>query len=148
MECSNWCFKYGLVAKRFKNFRRFVYDYEAETFNGVNGATENKSGPKVFCKVCFSAPNVITSTSIWWPQIEKDNAKIIFYLLYRLKLMYPRPVASSSAQQSALWVRLLMWMKKGPQCTVLLLELRLSKMPWPSEPPCYVSKDFAFNFII
>lgn len=41
------------VAKRFKNFRRFVYNYEAETFNGVNGATDNKSGPKVFCKVCL-----------------------------------------------------------------------------------------------
>lgn len=40
-----------LVAKRFKNFRRFVYDYEAEIINGVNGATDNKSGPKVSCKV-------------------------------------------------------------------------------------------------
>lgn len=52
---SNWCLKYFLVAKRFKNFRRFVYDYEAETFNGVNGATDNKSGPKVSCKVCLTA---------------------------------------------------------------------------------------------
>lgn len=40
-----------LVAKRFKNFRRFLYQYEAETLNGVNGATNLKNGPKVTCKV-------------------------------------------------------------------------------------------------
>ncbi|XP_037606933.1 apolipoprotein B-100-like [Sebastes umbrosus] len=45
-----------LLAKRFKNFRRFMYDYEAETFNGVNGATDNKSGPKVSCKVEVEVP--------------------------------------------------------------------------------------------
>ncbi|XP_028253196.1 apolipoprotein B-100-like [Parambassis ranga] len=44
------------LAKRFKNFRRFVYNYEAETFNGINGATDNKSGPKVFCKVEVDVP--------------------------------------------------------------------------------------------
>uniref|UniRef100_A0A671W5P2 Vitellogenin domain-containing protein n=1 Tax=Sparus aurata TaxID=8175 RepID=A0A671W5P2_SPAAU len=51
-EQSPVCF----LAKRFKNFRRFVYDYEAETFNGVNGATEDKSGPKVSCKVEVDVP--------------------------------------------------------------------------------------------
>ncbi|XP_029281256.1 apolipoprotein B-100-like [Cottoperca gobio] len=44
------------LAKRFKNFRRFVYDYEAETFNGVNEATDNKNGPKVSCKVEVEVP--------------------------------------------------------------------------------------------
>ncbi|KAG7508735.1 apolipoprotein B-100-like [Solea senegalensis] len=44
------------LAKRFKNFRRFVYNYEAETFNGVNGGTDNKSGPKVSCKVEVDVP--------------------------------------------------------------------------------------------
>ncbi|KAK5884319.1 hypothetical protein CesoFtcFv8_018155 [Champsocephalus esox] len=44
------------LAKRFKNFRRFVYDYEAQTSNGVNGATDNKSGPKVSCKVEVEVP--------------------------------------------------------------------------------------------
>lgn len=33
-----------------------MYDYEAETFNGVNGATDNKSGPKVSCKVEVDVP--------------------------------------------------------------------------------------------
>ncbi|KAM9338993.1 apolipoprotein B-100-like [Symphorus nematophorus] len=44
------------LAKRFKNFRRFVYDYKAETFNGVNGATPSKSGPEVSCKVEVDVP--------------------------------------------------------------------------------------------
>ncbi|KAK9531434.1 hypothetical protein VZT92_010860 [Zoarces viviparus] len=44
------------LGKRFKNFRRYVYDYEAETFNGVNGATKDKSGPKISCKVEVDVP--------------------------------------------------------------------------------------------
>uniref|UniRef100_A0A3Q2XSY2 Vitellogenin domain-containing protein n=1 Tax=Hippocampus comes TaxID=109280 RepID=A0A3Q2XSY2_HIPCM len=39
-----------------KHFRRFVYDYEAETFNGVPGATDNKSGPKISCQVELDVP--------------------------------------------------------------------------------------------
>uniref|UniRef100_A0A3Q3G180 Vitellogenin domain-containing protein n=1 Tax=Labrus bergylta TaxID=56723 RepID=A0A3Q3G180_9LABR len=35
---------------------RFAYDYKAETFNGVNGASDNKSGPKVSCKVEVEVP--------------------------------------------------------------------------------------------
>lgn len=39
-----------------------MYDYEAETFNGVNGASDLKSGPKVSCKVCLTTLiiNVVT----------------------------------------------------------------------------------------
>jgi len=44
------------LARRFKNFRRFVYNYEAETLNGVNGATNLKNGPKVSCKVEMEVP--------------------------------------------------------------------------------------------
>ncbi|KAM3603035.1 uncharacterized protein V6R79_015481 [Siganus canaliculatus] len=51
-EQSPVCF----LAKRFKNFRRFAYDYEAETFNGVDGATDEKSGPRVTCKVEVDVP--------------------------------------------------------------------------------------------
>lgn len=36
-----------------------MYNYEAETMNGVNGATKEKSGPKISCKVSFIVPNVI-----------------------------------------------------------------------------------------
>uniref|UniRef100_A0AAX7VP99 Vitellogenin domain-containing protein n=1 Tax=Astatotilapia calliptera TaxID=8154 RepID=A0AAX7VP99_ASTCA len=51
-EPSPACF----LAKRYRHFRRFVYDYEAETFNTVNGATDNKSGPKVSCTVEVDVP--------------------------------------------------------------------------------------------
>ncbi|XP_068610219.1 apolipoprotein B-100-like [Brachionichthys hirsutus] len=45
-----------LLAKRFKNFRRFVYDYQVESFNGVNTPTDNKSGPKISCNVEVDVP--------------------------------------------------------------------------------------------
>ncbi|XP_056150457.1 apolipoprotein B-100-like [Lampris incognitus] len=44
------------LARRFKNFKRFVYNYEAETLNGVNGAADLKNGPKVSCKVEIDVP--------------------------------------------------------------------------------------------
>ncbi|KAM3861059.1 apolipoprotein B-100-like [Diretmus argenteus] len=44
------------LAKRFKNFKRFVYNYEAETLNGVNGVTSLKNGPRVSCKVEIDVP--------------------------------------------------------------------------------------------
>ncbi|TNN45216.1 Apolipoprotein B-100 [Liparis tanakae] len=46
------------LAKRFKNFRRFVYDYETESFNGMNGATKDTSGPKISCKVEIEVPQM------------------------------------------------------------------------------------------
>ncbi|XP_020795614.2 LOW QUALITY PROTEIN: apolipoprotein B-100-like [Boleophthalmus pectinirostris] len=44
------------LARRFKNFRRYVYDYEASAVNLVNGVSEEKSGPKVTCKVEVDVP--------------------------------------------------------------------------------------------
>uniref|UniRef100_A0A3Q2WUG3 Vitellogenin domain-containing protein n=1 Tax=Haplochromis burtoni TaxID=8153 RepID=A0A3Q2WUG3_HAPBU len=44
------------ASSQYRHFRRFVYDYEAETFNTVNGATDNKSGPKVSCTVEVDVP--------------------------------------------------------------------------------------------
>ncbi|XP_038134630.1 apolipoprotein B-100-like [Cyprinodon tularosa] len=52
LEEQSVCF----LAKRYKNFRRFVYNYEAETFNSVNGASNEKSGPKVSCTVEIDVP--------------------------------------------------------------------------------------------
>uniref|UniRef100_A0A8C5G644 Apolipoprotein B-100-like n=1 Tax=Gouania willdenowi TaxID=441366 RepID=A0A8C5G644_GOUWI len=48
--------EYLTLAKRYRNFRRFVYDYEAESVNTVNGATDSKSGPTVSCKVEIEVP--------------------------------------------------------------------------------------------
>ncbi|KAJ3607020.1 hypothetical protein NHX12_026535 [Muraenolepis orangiensis] len=49
---SSTCF----LAKRFRNFKRFVYDYEVETLNGIKGSTPLQNGPKVSCKVEVEVP--------------------------------------------------------------------------------------------
>ncbi|XP_012724535.2 apolipoprotein B-100 isoform X1 [Fundulus heteroclitus] len=51
-EQSPVCF----LAKRYRNFRRFVYNYEAEAVNSVNGASNAKSGPRVSCTVEIDVP--------------------------------------------------------------------------------------------
>ncbi|KAI1897325.1 hypothetical protein AGOR_G00082150 [Albula goreensis] len=45
-----------LLASRFKNFRKYVYQYETEALNGVSGASNIKNGPKVTCKVEIDVP--------------------------------------------------------------------------------------------
>ncbi|KAF6723984.1 Apolipoprotein B-100 [Oryzias melastigma] len=51
-EHSPVCF----LAKRYGHFKRFVYNYKAETFNSVNGAGDDKSGPRVSCTVEVDVP--------------------------------------------------------------------------------------------
>lgn len=36
---------------RFKAFRKYVYQYTAESRNGVVGVAKLRNGPKVFCQV-------------------------------------------------------------------------------------------------
>lgn len=36
---------------RFKAFRKYVYQYTAESRNGVVGGANLRNGPKVFCQV-------------------------------------------------------------------------------------------------
>ncbi|XP_030627114.1 apolipoprotein B-100 [Chanos chanos] len=45
-----------ILAKRYKNFRRYEYQYEAETQNGVMGASNLRNGPRVTCKVEIEVP--------------------------------------------------------------------------------------------
>ncbi|KAM9840237.1 apolipoprotein B-100-like [Aulostomus maculatus] len=85
------------LAKRFKNFRRFVYDYETETFNGVNGATDNKSGPKVSCKVELDVPQtcsfIIRTTECSLSEISgvDEDGNLVY-----------RPAAGADAFQTAM----------------------------------------------
>ncbi|XP_072305812.1 uncharacterized protein [Eucyclogobius newberryi] len=44
------------LARRYKNFRRYVFDYETSAVNLVNGASDQKSGPKISCKVEVDVP--------------------------------------------------------------------------------------------
>ncbi|KAI1895133.1 hypothetical protein AGOR_G00103160 [Albula goreensis] len=45
-----------LLATRFKAFKKYVYNYEAEAQNGVSGTANVKNGPKVSCKVEMEVP--------------------------------------------------------------------------------------------
>ncbi|XP_076833977.1 apolipoprotein B-100 [Brachyhypopomus gauderio] len=44
------------LATRFKNFRKYIYQYTAESTNGVTGTSKLKSGPKISCKVELEVP--------------------------------------------------------------------------------------------
>uniref|UniRef100_A0A3B4DG37 Vitellogenin domain-containing protein n=1 Tax=Pygocentrus nattereri TaxID=42514 RepID=A0A3B4DG37_PYGNA len=44
------------LARRYKSFRRYVYQYEAETQNSVNTPLSLRSGPKITCKVEIDVP--------------------------------------------------------------------------------------------
>ncbi|KAL7887812.1 hypothetical protein AOLI_G00027860 [Acnodon oligacanthus] len=44
------------LARRYKNFRRYVYQYEAESQNSVNTPSSLRSGPKITCKVEIDVP--------------------------------------------------------------------------------------------
>ncbi|KAL7872224.1 hypothetical protein SRHO_G00072070 [Serrasalmus rhombeus] len=50
---GTWTFA---LARRYKNFRRYVYQYEAETQNSVNTPLSLRSGPKITCKVEIDVP--------------------------------------------------------------------------------------------
>lgn len=39
------------VSARFKNLRKYVYQYTAESKNGVTGTANLRNGPKISCQV-------------------------------------------------------------------------------------------------
>ncbi|XP_029451856.1 apolipoprotein B-100 [Rhinatrema bivittatum] len=43
---------------RFKHLRKYVYNYEAETSNGVAGTADSQSGSKISCKVELEVPQL------------------------------------------------------------------------------------------
>ncbi|XP_066530178.1 apolipoprotein B-100 [Hoplias malabaricus] len=45
-----------LLAARYKNFRKYSYEYTAESTNGVPGTANIKNGPKINCKVELEVP--------------------------------------------------------------------------------------------
>uniref|UniRef100_A0A8C8CID9 Vitellogenin domain-containing protein n=1 Tax=Oncorhynchus tshawytscha TaxID=74940 RepID=A0A8C8CID9_ONCTS len=45
-----------LVAKRYKSLHKYEYQYEAESLNAVNGASNLRNGPKASCKVEIEVP--------------------------------------------------------------------------------------------
>ncbi|KAK6294983.1 hypothetical protein J4Q44_G00342090 [Coregonus suidteri] len=45
-----------LLAKRYKSLHKYEYQYEAESLNAVNGASNLRNGPKGSCKVEIEVP--------------------------------------------------------------------------------------------
>ncbi|XP_057678413.1 apolipoprotein B-100-like [Corythoichthys intestinalis] len=109
------------VAKTFRNFRRFVYDYEAESFNGVPGATDNKSGPKISCQVELEVPQtcsfVVRTTECSLSEIfaVDDNGKALY-----------RPAAGAQAFKAA--------MAKNPLKVKVELHSNVELYPEEDEP--------------
>ncbi|XP_038134621.1 apolipoprotein Bb, tandem duplicate 1 [Cyprinodon tularosa] len=47
-----------LLANRYKPLHKYEYQYEAESLNAINGASELKNGPRTSCKVIIEVPQV------------------------------------------------------------------------------------------
>ncbi|XP_071396803.1 apolipoprotein B-100-like [Centroberyx affinis] len=45
-----------LLAKRYKTLHKYEYQYEAESMNAINGASQLQNGPKASCKVEIEVP--------------------------------------------------------------------------------------------
>ncbi|KAM4521772.1 apolipoprotein Bb, tandem duplicate 1 [Odontesthes bonariensis] len=45
-----------LLAQRYKTLHKYEYQYEAESLNSINGASQLKNGPKASCKVEIEVP--------------------------------------------------------------------------------------------
>lgn len=45
-------------ATRFKHLRKYIYNYEAETSNGVPGTADSQSGSKISCKAELEVPQL------------------------------------------------------------------------------------------
>nr|XP_046228822.1 apolipoprotein Bb, tandem duplicate 1 [Scatophagus argus] len=45
-----------LLAKRYKTLHKYEYQYEAESLNAINGASQLKNGPKASCTVEIEVP--------------------------------------------------------------------------------------------
>ncbi|XP_047244216.1 apolipoprotein Bb, tandem duplicate 1 [Girardinichthys multiradiatus] len=47
-----------LLAQRYKPLHKYEYQYEAESLNAINGASQLKNGPKASCKVEIEVPQM------------------------------------------------------------------------------------------
>uniref|UniRef100_UPI00398E5416 apolipoprotein B-100 n=1 Tax=Pristiophorus japonicus TaxID=55135 RepID=UPI00398E5416 len=56
---STYCFK---QTTRFKNFKKYFYNYEAETSNGIAGTANSRSGVQIACRVELEVPQYCAYT--------------------------------------------------------------------------------------
>lgn len=67
------------LTTRFRNFRKYVYQYTAESTNGVPGTAETRNGPRISCKVELEVPQtcrfVLHTTECALSEVNDIDAK-------------------------------------------------------------------------
>ncbi|KAI4872235.1 hypothetical protein NFI96_010377 [Prochilodus magdalenae] len=67
------------LAARYKTFRKYSYEYTAESTNGVDGTANIKNGPKISCKVELEVPQtcsfVLRTTECSLREVTVINAQ-------------------------------------------------------------------------
>ncbi|XP_036406031.1 apolipoprotein B-100-like [Megalops cyprinoides] len=110
-----------LLAKRFKSFRNYVYQYETEALNGVSGASNLRNGAKVTCKVVIDVPQtcsyIVSTPECTLSEVSDIDAE---------GLPVYAPAAGADAFQAA--------MEKNPLKLTVEGESKVSLFPEADEP--------------
>ncbi|XP_036405455.1 apolipoprotein B-100-like [Megalops cyprinoides] len=110
-----------LLATRFKSFKKYVYQYEAETLNGVSGASNHRNGAKVTCKVVIDVPQtcsyIVSTPECTLSEVSDIDAE---------GLPVYAPAAGADAFQAA--------MEKNPLKLTVEGESKVSLFPEADEP--------------
>ncbi|KAJ8356224.1 hypothetical protein SKAU_G00190180 [Synaphobranchus kaupii] len=109
------------VAKRFKSFSNYVYQYETEALNGVSGASNLRNGAKVTCKVEIDVPQTC-SYIVRTPECTLSEVSDID----PEGLPVYGPAAGADAFQAAMAKNALKWTVEG--------ESKVSLFPEEDEP--------------
>ncbi|KAM9703097.1 apolipoprotein Bb, tandem duplicate 1 [Menidia menidia] len=68
-----------LLAKRYKTLHKYEYQYEAESLNAINGASQLKNGPKASCKVEIEVPQtcsfIVRTTGCTLSEVVDSDAE-------------------------------------------------------------------------
>ncbi|KAG7460569.1 hypothetical protein MATL_G00200170 [Megalops atlanticus] len=110
-----------LLATRFKSFKKYVYQYEAETLNGVSGASNLRNGAKVTCKVVIDVPQtcsyIVSTPECTLSEVSDIDAE---------GLPVYAPAAGADAFQAA--------MEKNPLKLIVEGDSKVSLFPEADEP--------------
>uniref|UniRef100_A0A3B1IGJ9 Apolipoprotein B n=1 Tax=Astyanax mexicanus TaxID=7994 RepID=A0A3B1IGJ9_ASTMX len=109
------------LESRYKNFRKYTYDYTAESTNGVSGTANIKNGPRITCKVELEVPQTCS-----FVLRTADCALSEVALISAQGQPVYKPVAGSDLFQAA--------MEKNPLNFVVEQVTEVSVFPKEDEP--------------
>uniref|UniRef100_A0A8B9KDJ3 Apolipoprotein Ba n=1 Tax=Astyanax mexicanus TaxID=7994 RepID=A0A8B9KDJ3_ASTMX len=109
------------MESRYKNFRKYTYDYTAESTNGVSGTANIKNGPRITCKVELEVPQTCS-----FVLRTADCALSEVALISAQGQPVYKPVAGSDLFQAA--------MEKNPLNFVVEQVTEVSVFPKEDEP--------------